>query len=601
MTTEIAIVLAIVLGAIALFIWNRLPVIVVAMGSALALYAAGILDLTEALAGFGDPVILFIAALFIVTAGLEATGVTAWAGRVFERAVAGSRTRLQVVAMLAVAILCPLINASGAVGALLPVVMLLVVRLEDSPARVLMPLAFASGAGSHLALTGAPKNVLIADAVADSGAGSLNFFEFALVGLPLLAGTIVIVVLLGDRLLPKRAAQNLPPDLSRYAHTVIDQYNLAKDVFRLRIGAESPLIGLYPSTLDLTRHPNLRLVTVTDRSGVPRLGGALRARDELILRGTAEDTAAFAAEAGLSVRAVSGEAAASKLINRMSGVAEVVIPPRSRFLGRTVFPGQITSDGELAVLAIQRHGQDLEGEVTLTAGDHILIQGPWETLERRQRTSGVLVVDKPDMVKKQTVVLGLGARSMLAIVTVMIVLIAGGFTPPAVAALFAAGATLVIGVVTPEQAYRAVNWTTVILMAGMFPLSTALYQTGGAQYIADSLVVVIGDGSPRLMMAGVFLLGVGLGIVISNTATCLILIPIAVLLAEAFAVSPLPVLMVLSVATSASFLTPVSTPVNTMVMGPAGYAFADYWRLGLPLTLWYFVVALWLVPVIWPL
>jgi di/tricarboxylate transporter len=198
-------------------------------------------------------------------------------------------------------------------------------------------------------------------------------------------------------------------------------------------------------------------------------------------------------------------------------------------------------------------------------------------------------------------VLGLGAKSMLTVVTIMIVLIAGNVTPPAVAALLAAGATLALGIVTPETAYREINWTTVILMAGMFPLSTALYLTGGAELIAGQLVAVTGDGSPRLLMAGIFLLGVGLGIVISNTATCLILIPIAVLSAEAFGISPLPVLMVLSIATSASFLTPVSTPVNTMVMGPAGYAFSDYWRLGLPLTLLYLVVALWLVPVIWPL
>lgn len=133
----------------------------------------------------------------------------------------------------------------------------------------------------------------------------------------------------------------------------------------------------------------------------------------------------------------------------------------------------------------------------------------------------------------------------------------------------------------------------------MFPLSTALYETGGAKLIAESLAAAIGDGTPRLMLAGVFALGLGLGLVISNTATCLILIPIAVLLAETFAVSALPVLMVLGIATSASFLTPVSTPVNTMVMGPAGYTFSDYWRLGLPLMLWYAAIALWLVPLIW--
>jgi Na+/H+ antiporter NhaD/arsenite permease-like protein len=156
-------------GTIALFVWNRLPLVVVAMGSALALHATGILTLPEVFRGFGDPVVMFVAALFIVTAGLEATGVTAWIGQQFERLVAGNPDRLLVVGMLAVAALCPLINASGAVGALMPVVMLMVVRLGVQPARFLLPMAFASGAGAHLALTGAPKNVLIADAAGDYG------------------------------------------------------------------------------------------------------------------------------------------------------------------------------------------------------------------------------------------------------------------------------------------------------------------------------------------------------------------------------------------------------------------------------------------------
>ncbi len=211
----------------------------------------------------------------------------------------------------------------------------------------------------------------------------------------------------------------------------------------------------------------------------------------------------------------------------------------------------------------------------------------------------MLLVDQPAEVKRQTVALGVGAMSMLGVVGVMVVLIAGGFAAPAVAALLAAGATLILGVISPDRAYHAVNWTTVILMAGMFPLSTALTATGAAQLIADGLVTLVGAGAPRVLLAGVFALGVLLGVVISNTATCLILIPIAVLSADAFGVSPVPVLMTLSVATSASFLTPVSTPVNTMVMGPAGYQFGDYWRLGLPLTLWYGVVAVWLVPLIW--
>jgi Na+/H+ antiporter NhaD/arsenite permease-like protein len=164
--------------------------------------------------GFGDPVVMFVAALFIVTAGLEATGVTAWVGQQFERAVAGDPDRLLVIGMVAVAALCPMINASGAVGALMPVVMLMAVRLSVQPSRFLMPMAFSSGAGAHLALTGAPKNVLIADAAGDYGTHALNFFEFALVGIPILIGTVGIVLLLGKRLVPERTAPSLPSDLS---------------------------------------------------------------------------------------------------------------------------------------------------------------------------------------------------------------------------------------------------------------------------------------------------------------------------------------------------------------------------------------------------
>jgi di/tricarboxylate transporter len=598
--SDIAIVFAVVAGTIVLFVWNRLPLIVVAMGSALSLYLTGILSLDQSLQGFGDPVVMFIASLFVVTAGLEATGVTAWMGQRFRQAAAGSATRLQWLAMVTCAALCPLINASGAVAALLPVVMLMVVRLEEEPGRYLMPMAFAAGAGSHLALTGAPKNVLIADAAADSGAGSIAFFEFALVGLPLLVGTVAIVVLFGDRLVPRRGAANLPPDFSRHAQTLVEQYRLASDVYTLRVRARSQVVGLRAGGIDRAAHPMVRLVTVTDPSGAPRLGTPLTAGDLIVVRGPAPEVAAFAEAFGLKLTEASGEGAAERLINRMAGVVEVVIAPRSPLIGRQAFAGMVTSDGDLLVVAIQRRGEDLAGEVAIEAGDTLLVQGAWETLDRRGGTRGVLLVDRPDMVKRQLVPLGVGAKSMLGILAAMVAAIALGLTPPAVAALVAAGATVVLGHVSVESAYRAVNWTTVILIAAMFPLSTGLYETGAAQRVAEAMVAVTGEASPRVLLAALFIVAAVLGVVISNTATTMIFIPVAVLAAETLAVSALPVLMALSVATSAAFLTPVSTPVNTMVMGPAGYRFGDYWRLGLPLTLLYFAVAVWLVPLIWP-
>jgi di/tricarboxylate transporter len=182
----------------------------------------------------------------------------------------------------------------------------------------------------------------------------------------------------------------------------------------------------------------------------------------------------------------------------------------------------------------------------------------------------------------------------------MVAAIASGLVAPAVATVLAAGAMLVLGLLTVDDAFRSVNWTTVILIAAMFPLSTALIETGAAQLIADTVVGLVGAGSPRLLLGLIFVLAVVMGIVVSNTATTMILLPITVMSAAAFGVSAMPALMALSVATSASFLTPVSTTSNTMVMGPAGYRFADYWRLGLPLTAFYFVVAVGLVPLIWP-
>jgi di/tricarboxylate transporter len=595
--SDVNLLFLIVLATIGLFVWNRLPLVVVAMGSALALYATDILPLNKVFSGFGDPVVMFVAALFIVTAGLEATGVTAWVGQQFERAVGGDPDRLLIIGMVAVALLCPLINASGAVGALMPIVMLLSVRLKVQPSRFLMPMAFSSGAGAHLALTGAPKNVLIADAAGDYGNG-LNFFEFALVGIPILIGTVAIVTLLGRRLIPERAAPSLPPDLSRHAHALVEQYRLTEDVFVLSVDRSSPIAGTQVS--GVLTDGDLRLVTVTEPGGTPRLDGPLRAGDRVVVRGTVEAAGAFAERNGLKVHAISGEEAAAKLINRMAGVAEAVIPQRSSLIGVSVYPGMVTSGGDLVVMAVQRRGEDLVGEVTLEAGDHVLVQGTWAALQRNETRQGVLIVDRPDMVRRQLVPLGRGARAVLVIVAAMVVAIASGLVAPSVATVLAAGAMLVLGLLTVDDAFRSVNWTTVILIAAMFPLSTALVQTGAAQLIADTVVGLVGAGSPRLLLSMIFVLAVVMGVVVSNTATTMILLPITVMSAAAFGVSAMPALMALSVATSASFLTPVSTTSNTMVMGPAGYRFADYWPLGLPLTAFYFVVAVGLVPMIWP-
>jgi di/tricarboxylate transporter len=509
-----------VLGVvIAVFIWDRLPVAAVALGTALSLWATGVLDLEQALGGFGDPTVIFIASLFVVSEALDATGVTAWVGQELIARGGQSRARMLVLMFLLVAALTALISVNGSVAALLPVVAVMALRLRMSPSQLLLPLAFGAHAGSLLALTGSPVNVIVSDAADEAGVGRFGFFEFALVGVPLLAGTIAIVVLFGERLLPDRKARSLTRDFSDLAHTLVEQYELDQ-------GPEA-------------------------------------------------------------------------LVGRRTGVAEVVVPPRSALIGERVFPGMVTDSGDLVVLAVQRQGAHVTTETELAVGDTLLLQGTWRALEHHLDDPELLVVDQPALVRRQIVPLGPGATRTLVVLGAMVVLLATGLVPPAVAGLLAAGAIVVFGILTIDQAYRGIAWTTVILVAGMIPLSTAMVETGAAETIADNLVSIVGGQGAYALVAGLVLLTFALGQLISNMATALIVIPIAVSAAAELDVSAKPVLMAVCVAAAASFLTPVATPANLMVMEPGGYRFADYWKLGLPLLILFGVVAIILVPLIW--
>ena len=504
--------------AVVVFILDRVPVALAAVGVALALWATDVLDLNQALAGFGDPAVLFIASLFVVSEALDASGVTAWAGQQLVDNAGGSRSRVLILTMLLSAALTALITPNGSVAALVPVVVVTAVRIGASPSQLLLPLAFAAHAGSLLLLTASPVNVIVSETAADAGVGSIGFFAFALTGVPLLIGTVVIVALVGARLVPDRVPRVLPVDFSTHARTLAAQYGLADP---------------------------------------------------------------------------------DRLLTREYGLAEIVIPPRSELVGETTFPGMVTERGDLVVAAVRRHDIDQAGDTVLAVGDTLLLRGDWGALAAGLDDLDVLVVDPPDQVRRQAVPLGPGAKRAIAILAGMVVLLATGAVPPAVAGLLAAGAIVVTGVLTIEQAYRGIGWTTVILVAGMIPLSTAMTTTGAAESLADRLVDVAGGHGPRLLLLAIVLLVFALGQLISNMATALIVLPIAVSAAGELHVSPKPLLIAVAVAAAASFLTPVATPANLMVMEPGGYRFGDYWKLGLPLLALYGVVAVVLVPLIW--
>lgn len=591
----------IIAAAVVLFVWNRIPVVIVAMGVAMALWATGVLTLADSLSGLGDPAVIFIATLFVVSSGLERTGVTTWAGQqLIARAGEDSRTRLLTLTGLLVALLTALISVNGAVAALLPVVVVMAVRLRRPTSQLLMPLVFSAHAGSLLALTGTPVNVLVSNASVDAGLARFGFFEFTLVGVPLLVGTIAIIVLIGEKVLPTRNGPSMPADFSRHARTLVEQYGLSSGLFQMRVRPTSPYVGTAAATLDLSSFGNLQLVGVQDAMASPLRRPEIAAGDYMLVRGDADAAAALAADQHLAFRENKDEPVEETLFNRNSGLAEVMIPPRSPMIGQTVFQGMVTESGDLMIIAIQRQGSEIgEGKIELQAGDTLLLQGTWKALDVHLNDPDVLVVNSPDVVRRQAVPLGAGAKQAIVILAVMVLLLATGLVPPAIAGLLAAGALILTGVMSVDQSYRAIDWTTVILVGALMPLSTAMEQTGAAKLMAEGLVAMVGDAGPMALLAGLFLLTAIMGQLISNTATALIVIPIGVAAAESLGISARPVLMSIAVAAAGAFLTPIATPTNLMVMGPGGYKFGDYWKLGLPLLIWFFVVSVFVVPLIW--
>ena len=261
-----------------------------------------------------------------------------------------------------------------------------------------------------------------------------------------------------------------------------------------------------------------------------------------------------------------------------------------------------TESGELTIVAAMRNEVPLGDSGELQAGDALLVRGTWKALSSQIGADPeVLAVDEPDVVRRQVVPLGIGAKEAIAVLLGMVALLATNAVPPVVASMLAAGVLILLKVVTIEQAYRAISWTTVILVAGMFPLSMAMRTTGAAEKLANALVDIVGDSGPYPLLIGLFIMAAVLGQLISNTATALIVIPIALSAAAELDVAVAPVLMCINVACAAALLTPVATPANLMVMEPGAYEFNDYWKLGVPVLLWYFVIAVFWVPVVWRL
>jgi di/tricarboxylate transporter len=387
----------------------------------------------------------------------------------------------------------------------------------------------------------------------------------------MLLGSTAIILLTAKWLLPHTNGASLPADFSQHARTLVEQYKIEDGLHRLRVRPTSALVGAPREKVDLARYADISLVAIQEAASGKLLTRENIAEDDLlIVRGDAQAAGQLAAEMHLAFYPEEHSASiAEALFNRTSGLAEIVIPPRSKLIGETVFAGMTAREGDLMVLAVQRGGGDTgPGTHTLAVGDHLLLQGSWRALDRHLTDPQMLVVDSPEVVRRQAVPLGLGAVEALAILTLLVILLATGLLPSAVAGLVCAILMILVGVITVPQAYKGIDWNTCFLIGGMIPLSAAMTKTGAADLIADTLIQLLGNAGPRAFLAGLFVAASLIGCVISNTATALLFFPISIAMAHELDVSPLPFIVGIAIASHAALLTPIATPVNLMVMGP---------------------------------
>ncbi|MFO7539897.1 MAG: SLC13 family permease [Chloroflexota bacterium] len=625
----------VILGlTILLFIHGKLRSDLVALISLLALFLAEVLTAEQTLAGFSDSTVILIAALFIVGEGLSRTGVTAWMGNQVLQLAGKSKVRLLVVLILGTAVLSAFISNTGTVATLLPAVVAAAWRIGSVPSKFLMPLAFAANSGGLLTLTGTPPNIVVADALAGAGYRPFGYFEYAYIGIPLLLCTVTYMSLIGRKLLPSRNADQRPVDLTQSIGEFATTFGLKEDLFYLRVRLASKLVGQTLAEAALGRDYNVSVLRVDRRQGaeenepaangrftrireqleqlqpdpeqtpVPGAGTTIHSQDRLLVKGSREDVRRLAIDTNLGMQVVEedSDALSHELLSTEIGIAEVLLTLRSQYIGRSLADVRFADKFRVQVLGIWRGDKAIMGaNVHLKFGDMLLVRGRWDDIDLlRNESRNFVVVGSPEALSRQVV--ELSPRSLFAILVLvgMVTMMVTGVVPTVIAALIAAVAMVLGGCLSMGQVYRSIGWQSVVLIAAMIPMSTALRVTGGAELMASGLVASLGTISPLALLAGIFVLTAAFSQVINNTATSVLVAPIVLQASLEMGVSPHPLLMAVAVSASTAFLTPIGTTTNLMVLTAGGYKFTDYMKVGGPLMLLFLLISILLIPLIWP-
>ncbi len=585
---------------------NRVRYDLIAVVVILALMLTGILPVNAALSGFGNPVVILIAGLLIVGEMLDRTGVARFVGDWIGEHSQGSQSRLLIMLMLACALLSAVMSSTAVVAIFIPIVMRIARRSHGGAGQLLLPMSYAALVSGMLTLIATPPNLVISGELSNQGFQPLGFFSFSAIGIVVLAGLMLYMVVIGKHLLPKADSTDTT-SMRRSIQALWDEYRVDRELIYLQIGPDSPLHGKTIAQSELYKRYGLRVLDLSQR---------VRGWREL-KAGVSPDIVLHSDDV-LHVAIPSSQLDEAKQANQLFvfhpsqletqyrswefGAVSVLIHPDSKLIGKSIREAQFRDRYGLDVFGVRRNRQSIEHfqDLLLQPSDSLLVTGPWARITHLQQQNHDFVVLETPAEASDVVPAFQKMPAALIITTLMVLSSVFNWLPLVASVLLAAIAAIVTRCLNAADAYRAIHWQSLVLLAGMLPLADALQQTGGTGMIVDGLLGIAENASAQTVLVMVFFLTALMTNILSNTASAVLMAPIAISLAQQLGVSPYPLAITVLFAASAAFMTPIASPIVTLIVEPGKYRFSDFIRLGSPMLLWVFACCYVLIPIAFP-
>lgn len=612
MNSELALVLGFLTCAIVMFALNKPRMDVVALIMLTTLPFTGVISMGEALAGFSDSNIVLIAALFVIGEGLVRTGVARNLGDLLIKKTGKSETRLLVFLMISVCGLGSLMSSTAVTAIFIPVALRVAASTGSAPGQLMMPLSFAALISGMMTLVATAPNLVVSGELArhEGYEDGFSFFAITPFGVPILILGILYILFVRRWLPGAKDARD--GSVARVASLAgwVEEYKLAEREHRVRIPADSSLVGKTLAELDLRSSAGVNIIAlerVARRFGrtllQPSPQTVLESGDILMidLLTKCPSVEAVRDRYGLEVLPMAGTYFSD--LSQELGMAEVIVHAESRLIGKTVVESGFRSRTGLTAIGLRRGDETFGKELTeesLRVGDTLLVVGPWKQIERvRVDDAGVMLMRLPVDIQEVLPAPGKAPHALFAL-GVVIVLMVTGLVPNVQAALIGCLIMGATGCITGDGAYKSINWKTIVLIVGMLPFSMALERTGGVDLAAQAITTLTEGAGYRAVLALLFLITAVLGMFMSNTATAVLMAPVAIAVAKAMDASAYPFAMIVALAASTAFVTPVSSPVNTLVVTPGNYKFGDFVRIGGPFAVIVMILCVILVPILLP-